>query len=139
MKKVILKSALLLPAIMLTSCASDDHVNTVSYWHLGDFLMLAALIAVGALVFLLFIKIQSIDNKLSQIIDLMQGKPIQNVGNQMSAMQSSSQPAPQPVQQPVYQTELQPAPQPVACFCPDCGTKFEPGTAECSKCGCPLA
>ena len=60
MKKVILKSMFLSSLLLMTSCASGSYVKSVSFWHIGDFLEFVVIVGLGALVFLLYNKIQSI-------------------------------------------------------------------------------
>lgn len=141
MKKVILKpmflSSLLL---MMSSCASGTYVKSVSFWHIGNFLEFVVIVGLGAFVFLLYNKIQAIDEKLSRLIDLLQGNsnPNPNTYNPTNYVnvQQPQQPAPQQNTQPAPQ---QPAPQqPVVKYCPDCGTSVDANISACPNCGCPL-
>ena len=138
MKKVILKSMFLSSLLLMTSCASGSYMKSVSFWHIGDFLEFVVIVGLGALVFLLYNKIQSIDDKLSRLIDLLQGNSTPNTYNSTDYVnvQQPQQTAPQ---QNIQPTPQQPAPQqPVMKYCPDCGASVEANKSACPNCGCPL-
>lgn len=136
MKKVILKSMFLSSLLLMTSCASGSYVKSVSFWHIGDFLEFVVIVGLGALVFLLYNKIQSIDDKLSRLIDLLQGNSNPNTYNPTDYVNVQQ---PQQPQQTAPQQNIQPTPQqPVMKYCPDCGASVEANKSACPNCGCPL-
>ena len=144
MKKFILKSMFVSSLLLLmTSCASGSYMKTVSFWHEGNFLQFLVLVGIGVFVYLLYDKMQAIDRKLSQLIDLLRGNHNPNSYNVPNSNMNVGQPQ-QPVQQAPQQSYTQPAPQAPAPqktmkTCPDCGaTYFDADQAVCSNCGCPL-
>ena len=141
MKKVILKSMFLSSLLLMTSCASGSYVKSVSFWHIGDFLEFVVIVGLGAIAFLLYNKIQSIDDKLSRLIDLLQGNSNPNTYNPTDYVnvQQPQQPQQTAPQQNIQPTPQQPAPQqPVMKYCPDCGASVEANKSACPNCGCPL-
>lgn len=141
MKKVILKSMFLSSLLLMTSCASGSYMKSVSFWHIGDFLEFVVIVGLGALVFLLYNKIQSIDDKLSRLIDLLQGNSNPNTYNSTDYVnvQQPQQPQQTAPQQNIQPTPQQSAPQqPVMKYCPDCGASVEANKPACPNCGCPL-
>lgn len=141
MKKVILKSMFLSSLLLMTSCASGSYVKSVSFWHIGDFLEFVVIVGLGALVFLLYNKIQSIDDKLSRLIDLLQGNSNPNTYNPTDYVnvQQPQQPQQTAPQQNIQPTPQQPAPQQLVMkYCPDCGASVEANKSACPNCGCPL-
>ena len=130
MKKALLKSILFVSLLLMTSCASGNYMQTVSFWHIGNFLQFALIAAIAAFLFILYDKMQSIDERLKQITDLLQGRHHQDVNRQPNTtfVEELQQSAPQ-----------QPAPQPAGIKCPECGVMVESGKTVCANCGYPLS
>ena len=125
MKKALLKSILFVSLLLMTSCASGNYMQTVSFWHIGNFLQFALIAAIAVFIFKLCDKMQSIDDRLKQISDLLQEKQHQEVNRQPNST--------------VIQTPQQPAEQPAATKCPECGAMVESGKTVCPNCGYPLS
>lgn len=125
MKKALLQSILFVSLLLMTSCASGNYMQTVSFWHIGNFLQFALIAAIAAFLFKLYEKMQSIDDRLKQITDLLQGKHHQEVNQQPKTT--------------VAQTPQQPAAQPAVTKCPECGAIVESGKTVCPNCGYPLS
>lgn len=126
MKKFLVKATFVMPLFLLSSCAnSGNYMKTIGYWHTGNLLQFLLIAAIAGLGYLVFTKVQSIDDTLKIISDQL---------DRLQSQQPSSvqHPAPQ-AQAPVAQ-----APQPAAMTCPDCGATVAPGATACPSCGCPL-
>lgn len=130
MKKLLLKVAFVMPWFLLSSCAdSGSYMKTIGYWHFGNILQFLLIAAIAGLGYMVFTKVQSIDDTLkiiSEQLERLQQQQQSSSGQQ--PMQATSQ-----VNTPITQT-----PQPAVKTCPDCGATLSPGATSCPNCGCPV-
>jgi hypothetical protein len=125
MKKLFLKLAFVMPLFLLSSCAdSGSYVKSIAYWHFGNLLQFLLIAAIAGLAYLVFTKIQSMDDTLKIISDQLQ----QQSSSSQQIVQHTAQ-----SNAPVVQ-----APQPAVKTCPDCGSTLAPDANTCPSCGCPV-
>ena len=129
MKKLILELAFVMPLFLLSSCAdSGNYMKTIAYWHTGDLLQFLLIAAIAGLVYLVFTKVQSIDNTLKIISDQLDRFQRQQPSLTQQSVQAKDQ-ANAPVAQ---------ASQPAVKTCPDCGLTLATNATACPACGCPV-
>lgn len=125
MKKSFIKLAFVLPLFILSSCANGgSYMKTVAFWHFGNFLQFLLIAAIAGVLFLVFTKVQSIDDTLKEIMNELHQRQADN----SIPVSTSNQVNAQVVQEQRSAVKS----------CPDCGAMLSGDASSCPNCGCPL-